>query len=179
MLSASSQARSPLLLRRQARRVGGDPAELGRELEAAEVLSCGQIGIGGVGAFGTRQAGAAAGRSRRLRLPAGRVRLVVLVVAAHPELGRVPLVAAARGAVDSGGDDRFFQIDIDFVRLLVEFDENVSFFHAVVVIDEYFHHLSGHAGGHEGNVAVDIRVVGGNGVEHSLDGGERKCSRGQ
>src|SRR6266702_1329362 len=39
-------------------------------------------------------------RSRGLRLPARRVRVVVLVVAAHPELRRIPLVAAERGAVE-------------------------------------------------------------------------------
>ena len=67
------------------------------------------------------------------------------------------------------GDHRFFQIDIDLKRLLVELNENVPLLHPVVVVDQNLHHLARHTRGDEGDVTVDVGIVGRNGVERQID----------
>ena len=42
---------------------------------------------------------------------------------------------------------------------LLELDQNVAFFHAVVVVHQDLEHLAGDSGGDERDVAVDIGVV--------------------
>ena len=65
------------------------------------------------------------------------------------------------------GDHRFFQIDIDLKRLLVELHENVPLFHPVVIVDQNLHHLARHARGDERDVTGDVSIVGRNGVERA------------
>ena len=55
--------------------------------------------------------------------------------------------------------------DLHLVGLLVELDEDVAFMDAVVVIDEDAGNLAGNARGDKGDVAVDVGVVGRNGVQ--------------
>ena len=65
------------------------------------------------------------------------------------------------GCNDGGLGD----VDLDLVGLLVELDEEVAFADAVVVIDVDAGDLAGDARGDEGEVAVDVGVVGGDGGE--------------
>ena len=59
----------------------------------------------------------------------------------------------------------FLDLDLNLVRLLVELDQQVALFHAVVVIHQDLGHLARHPGGDEGHVAVDVGVIGGNRVQ--------------
>ena len=59
--------------------------------------------------------------------------------------------------------------DLHPVRLRVELDEHVAFLDAVVVLHEHAGHLPGHARRDEGDVAVHVGVIGGNGVQRVED----------
>ena len=59
----------------------------------------------------------------------------------------------------------FLDRDLNLVRLLVELDQQVPLLHAVVVVHQDLAHLAGDPGSHEGHVAVDVGVVGGNRVQ--------------
>ena len=79
------------------------------------------------------------------------------------------------GGSDGGSLDR----DLNLVGLLVELDQQVPPLHAVVVVHQHPAHLAGDPGSHEGHVAVDIGVVGGNRVEHRFHDGDQEvpCHR--
>ena len=76
------------------------------------------------------------------------------------------------GRADGGLLDR----DLNPVRLLVELDQQVPLLDAVVVVHEDPGHLARHPGGHEGHVAVDVGVVGGDRVQHRLHRGLQEIS---
>ena len=76
-------------------------------------------------------------------------------------------------------DSRLFDRDCDLKRLLVEFDQQVSLVHPVVVVDEHARHLAFDPGGHERHVTVDIGVVGRNRVERRLDPGNAEPKGGR
>ena len=59
----------------------------------------------------------------------------------------------------------FLDGDLNLVRLLVELHQHVPLLHAVVVVHQNLGHLARHPGRHEGHVAVDVSVVGGNRVQ--------------
>ena len=70
-------------------------------------------------------------------------------------------------------------LDLNLVGFLVELDQQVPFLHAVVVIHQDLGHLARHARSDEGDVAVDVSVVGGNGVEcrYQPRNDEIRCTR--
>jgi hypothetical protein len=70
------------------------------------------------------------------------------------------------------------QIDLHLEGFRVDADEQVAFLHAVVVIEEDFEHLAGHARGDEGDVAVDVRVVRGDRGERPDDGRREVVAQG-
>ena len=65
---------------------------------------------------------------------------------------------------------RLLDVELNLVRLPVELDQQVPLLHAVVVVDQDPAHLAGDPGGHEGHVAVDVGVIGGDRLQHRLDG---------
>ena len=64
-------------------------------------------------------------------------------------------------------DRRLLQVDLDLIRLLVELHQQIALSHAIVVVDQNLGHLARDARRHERDVAVDIGVVGRNGVERT------------
>ena len=64
-----------------------------------------------------------------------------------------------------GIDRRLGDVHLHLVRLLVELHQQIALVHAIVVIHQNAHHLAGHARGDERDVAVDVRIVGGNRIE--------------
>ena len=76
--------------------------------------------------------------------------------ATWPRTWALAATRSASAAVHGGLLDR----DLNLVRLLVELDQQVALFHAVVVVHQDLGHLAGHPGGDEGHVAVDVGVVG-------------------
>ena len=83
---------------------------------------------------------------------------------------------------------RPLEVHLHLEGFRVNADEQLSFLHGVVVVHEDVEHLAGHARGDEGDVAIDVRVVGGNRVERGHHpgnqevGGSREdneCTRGQ
>jgi hypothetical protein len=58
------------------------------------------------------------------------------------------------------GDSSSLDSDLNLEGFLVKLDQQVSFFHPVVVIHQHAHHLSRHPGSNEGYVAIDIGVIG-------------------
>ena len=76
-------------------------------------------------------------------------------------------------------DSRLFDRDCDLKRLLVEFDQQVSLAHPVVVVDEDARDLAPDAGGDECHVTVHIGVVGRNRVERRLDPGNAEPKGGR
>ena len=77
------------------------------------------------------------------------------------------------GRVHGGFLDRH----LNLVRLLVELDQHVALFHAVVVVHQDLGHLAGHARSHEGHVAVDVGVIGGNRVQRRYHPGHQEVCR--
>ena len=65
-------------------------------------------------------------------------------------------------------------LDLILVRLLVELDQQVPLFHTIVVVHQDAAHLAGDPGGHEGHVAVDVSVIGGDRIQHRFTVGARK-----
>ena len=63
--------------------------------------------------------------------------------------------------------------DLNLVGFLVELDQQVPLLHAVVVVHQDPAHLAGDPGSHEGHVAVDVSVVGGNRVQHRFHDGNK------
>ena len=60
---------------------------------------------------------------------------------------------------------RALGVDDDFIRLLVQPHEHLALADAVVVVHKNADDLARHAGGHESEVAIDVGVVGGDGVQ--------------
>ena len=83
--------------------------------------------------------------------------------------------AAARSA-SAAATAAFLIVDLDLVRLLVELDQQVPLLHAVVVVHQDPAHLAGDPGGHEGHVAVDVGVIGGDRVQHRLHRWDQEVS---
>ena len=75
-------------------------------------------------------------------------------------------------------DGRLFDRDCDLKGLLVQFDQKVSLAHAVVVVDQNPRNLAFDAGGHEGDVTVDVCVIRRNRVERQLDPGNAEPKSG-
>ena len=75
---------------------------------------------------------------------------------------RSVLAAVHRGFLDG---------HLNLVRLLVELDQQVALFHTVIVVHQHPRHLARHTRSHEGHMAVDIGVIGGNRVQHRLNHG--------
>jgi hypothetical protein len=62
-------------------------------------------------------------------------------------------------------DGRLFDCDCDLKGLLVQFDQEVSLAHPVVIIHQNPRNLASDAGGDEGDVTVDVGVIRRNRVE--------------
>ena len=91
-----------------------------------------------------------------------------------PDLGPGDLQVGL--GVDHG---RLLDVNLDLVRLLVELDEQVPLLHSVVVIDQDATHQAWDPRGHERHVAVDVRVIGGDGVQHGLHVGDQGVPAGR
>ena len=76
-------------------------------------------------------------------------------ITAHLGLRRhpVPVRRRHRGLLDR---------NLDLIGLLVELDQQVALFHAVIVIHQDLHYLPRHPGRHKGHMAVHIGVIGRN-----------------
>ena len=83
--------------------------------------------------------------------------------------------AAARSA-SAAATAAFLIVDLNLVRFLVELDQQVPLLHAVVVVHQDLGHLAGDAGSHEGHVAVDVGVVGGNRVQRRHHPGNQEVA---
>jgi hypothetical protein len=58
--------------------------------------------------------------------------------------------------IDSG----LLDCDLHAIRLRIELDQNITFFHAVVVVNQNASDLSAHARCHESYIAIHVSVVG-------------------
>lgn len=65
-------------------------------------------------------------------------------------------------------DGGALHLDLHRVRFLVELNEQVSFLHLLVVVEQHLLHLARHTGSHISHVAVDIGVVRALGIERGL-----------
>ena len=73
-----------------------------------------------------------------------------------------------RNEVRLGGiDSRLFDRDLHAIGLGVEFDQHIAFFHAIVVVHEDASDLTCNSRSDEGDVAVHIRVIRGNGAKRT------------
>ncbi len=68
-------------------------------------------------------------------------------------------------------------LDLNLIGGLVELDEEVPFFYAVVVVDKDADDLPGHPGSYERDVAVDVGIVRADGVEGGNDVGCEEVGR--
>jgi len=89
--------------------------------------------------------------------------------AAHLGLGRRQVRFGRRHS-------RLLDRDLDLVRLLVKPDQHVPLFHTHIVINQHLAHLARHPGCHEGHMAVDVSVIGGNRVQHRIHGRNQEVS---
>ena len=64
------------------------------------------------------------------------------------------------------GHRRFLDIDLHLVRFTVELDQQVPLLHAIIVIHQDTADLASDTGSHEGHMAVDVGVIGGDGIQH-------------
>ena len=85
-------------------------------------------------------------------------------LAAHLGLGRRQV---GFGHVHGG----LLDLDLNLVGFLVELDQQVALFHAIIVIHKDTGYLAGHTGGHEGHMAIDVSVIRGNGIQHRFHPG--------
>ncbi len=76
-----------------------------------------------------------------------------------------------RGRGDRGLPD----VHLDLVRDLVQTDQHVALFDALVVVGQHLRHLTRDAGGHERGVAVHVGVIRGDCVEDERDPGNAKA----
>ena len=76
----------------------------------------------------------------------------------------------------SRGDRRLLDRERDLKRFAVELDQDASGFDPHIVVDQDPAHLTGDPRRHEGDVPVDVCIVGGNRVECGLDEGDHQIS---
>ena len=122
-----------------------------------------------------RRPGRAAGRPG-CRRPPRRVAGSSAGSMACASMPRTAAVAACRSAF-AVSTAAFFTATAIPKRLLVQFDEEISLVHAVVVVHQNPGDLAVHAGRDERHVAVHECVVRRNGVEHRPDPGNAEHQR--
>ena len=71
---------------------------------------------------------------------------------------------------------RLLDVDLHLVRLRSSWTSRSPLLHAVVVVHQDPGHLAGDSGRHEGHVAVDVGVVGGDRVQRRLHRGDQEIS---
>jgi hypothetical protein len=66
---------------------------------------------------------------------------------------------------------RLFDCDLDLKRLRIEPNQDIAFFHTVIVINQNLRDLAAHARRNESDIAVHVSVVSRNGVPRVKDPG--------
>ena len=76
-----------------------------------------------------------------------------------------------------GIDRRLFDRHLHSIRLGIEFDQHVAFFHPVVILDQNARHLARDARGDKSDVAIHVGVVRGYGIQRVQNFGDSQDER--